>query len=55
MILIEKKFTLISAAIGGNKIAKIDKRILLPRSPMTNLYSEESQRWINKLLYLKKI
>jgi len=33
--------TLISAATGGNKIAKIDKRMFPRKSPMMNLYNEE--------------
>ena len=44
MISFRKKYTLIIAATGGNKTAKIDKRILPNKSPMVNIYNDEQRR-----------
>jgi hypothetical protein len=44
MISFRKEYTLIIAATGGNKIAKIDKRISPKRSTMVNIYNDEQQK-----------
>jgi hypothetical protein len=41
LLIVTKKHTLISAATGGKRIAKIDRSILPAKSPMINIYQQE--------------